>query len=362
MNSMVGLILTLVFYFVVLCAALFPSLRKAEAVWSKRLVLSVCALTPLLVIYAYFQLGAYQDLQIREEYQRLSIQAFEGQPVSEEERWALIEQIKERVESTDKADYWYLLAGNYEELGDFALAAEAYGKSAETYSEDVNILARWAEMEFINQGYNLTPKVEELVLRTLQLDPVNASVLGMLGIAAFQQGQFEAAIEFWARGLSGLPPTSNNALLFQQSIAQAQSALSELAGSDGANAPESTQLNPSVDGTQSNIALRISLADGLSFEPAAAVFVFARIPGSPVPTAVSRLSVSDLPANMVLDDSMVMIPGTQLMTMPLLEVVARVSVSGEPTAQSGDYEVIVGDIVPAELEGFIELVIADQIN
>ena len=57
-----------------------------------------------------------------------------------------------------------------------------------------------------------------------------------------------------------------------------------------------------------------------------------------------------------------MIPGTQLMSMPLLEVVARVSLSGEPTAQPGDYEVIVGGIVPAELDAIVELVIAEPVN
>lgn len=357
MNGMTGLLLSLLFYVILLVAALVPSFRKADAPWLKRLLLSVCVLTPLLVIYTYLQLGAYQDIQIRDTYQRLGAQALEGQAVSEDERQALIAQIKDRAESTGKAEYWYLLAGNYDELGEYALASAAYEKSAETYTEDVDVLSRWAEMEFISQGYNLTPKVEDLVRRVLQLDPTNASVLGMMGIAAFQQGQLETAIEFWTRGLSGLAPASENAILFQQSIAQARSVLASINAESGVE-EENTQ----VDSIQPNIALRISLAPSLSFDPSAFVFVFARVPGSPVPTAVSRLSVGDLPADIVLDDSMVMIPGTQLMSMPLLEVVARVSLSGEPTAQPGDYEVIVGGIVPAELDAIVELVIADPVN
>ena len=363
MANMYSLMGAFVFFTLILAAALWPLWRSADK--SRKLILGLsCLITPILAILLYAYLGAYTDIEIRDEYQRMNRLAEQGQNISEEEHLALMSRIEARALKDDNAEYWYLLAGNYEGLGRYTEAAAAYEKAADTYADDVSILSRWTETEFISQGYNLTPKVQGLAQRVLALDPSNASVLGMLGIAAFQQGQIEPAIQFWERALTSLEPMSANAMLIQQSIAQARELLAQAQGlaSDPSIGQDLANQSDSASLSLPGIPLHISLAPGIELDDSVTLFIFARVPGSRVPTAVNRLTLGSLPAQLTLDDSMVMIPGTQLMAMPELELVARASRSGQPAAQPGDYEVIVGGIVPAEIEGVVEMVIRDQIN
>ncbi|GEM_PF-383428 len=349
------------FIVLLLLVTLWPIWRKAN-VTSKKVLTVVFLATPLASVLLYKSLGAHPDIVIRDEYQRMGELAAQGNDIDEADWQTLLDKIRDRAEQNDKGEYWYLLAGSYEESAQYDLASEAFERAAETYTDDVTILSRWAEAEFINQGYNLTPKVEQIAQRVIRLDQTNAVVLGILGIAAFQDGQLEPAIQFWNIALTGLPPMSENAQLIQASVIRAQQLLVELGGEqDSANASSSASGSDLAVET-GGIALSIQLGAGIAASPETTIFVFARIPGSPIPTAVSRLSVADLPVQMVLDNSMVMIPGTNLLGLPLLEVVARLSYSGQPAAQPGDYEAISAPIVPSELTGPLQLNISNLVN
>jgi len=57
-----------------------------------------------------------------------------------------------------------------------------------------------------------------------------------------------------------------------------------------------------------------------------------------VPLAVTRKQVRELPASFTLDDTMAMAPGMKLSDHPRVVVGARVSKSGQPAPQPGDFE------------------------
>jgi len=68
------------------------------------------------------------------------------------------------------------------------------------------------------------------------------------------------------------------------------------------------------------------------------VFIYASATrGPPMPLAVVRLSVQDLPTTVVLDDTQAMIPTMKLSSFDDVTIGARVSKSGNPIAQTGDW-------------------------
>ena len=80
-------------------------------------------------------------------------------------------------------------------------------------------------------------------------------------------------------------------------------------------------------------------ADAKSALPAdASIFIIARDPAQPSPPiAVTRRSLSELPFAVELGDKESMIPGRNLSAFAEFELIARVSVSGTPAAQPGDW-------------------------
>lgn len=77
------------------------------------------------------------------------------------------------------------------------------------------------------------------------------------------------------------------------------------------------------------------------------LFIFARAAnGPPMPLAAVRKTVAELPLSITLDDSSAMSPQLKLSQYTNVKVVARISRSGSPSAQSGDMYGEIGPLDP----------------
>jgi cytochrome c-type biogenesis protein CcmH len=92
----------------------------------------------------------------------------------------------------------------------------------------------------------------------------------------------------------------------------------------------------------------------------AVVFIIARDAAQPSPPiAVVRRQVAELPTQVELGDRESMVPGRSLSGFAEFELVARVSLSGQPTQQPGDWFGSV--IVVPEENNRVELTISEQV-
>jgi cytochrome c-type biogenesis protein CcmH len=94
-----------------------------------------------------------------------------------------------------------------------------------------------------------------------------------------------------------------------------------------------------VAGPRLQVAVSIAPELAGARPPAGTLFVFARaVGGPPLPLAVAKLDPAGLPLEVTLDDSMAMAAGMTLSSAKQVEVIARISASGQVRAQPGDLE------------------------
>jgi cytochrome c-type biogenesis protein CcmH len=248
---------------------------------------------------------------------------------------ALVEKLAARMkESPENGEGWVMLGRSYAALDRYAEAATAYAEAVARIPGDAQLLVDYADVLAMSRGRKLAGEPEKLVHRALAIDPVNGKALALAGTAAFERQDYPTAVKYWQRLAASLPADSGITDAVQNSIAEAQALASgkkpEAAGEKPAATAALAQVSGSID-IPATVKARVAPDD--------TVFIFARAAeGSAVPLAVLRKRVADLPAKFVLDDSMAMAPGMNLSKFGTVIVGARISKSGKPARQPGDFE------------------------
>jgi cytochrome c-type biogenesis protein CcmH len=249
---------------------------------------------------------------------------------------AMVERLAARLrENPDDVNGWKLLGRSYGVMGRYGEAADAYAKAAVRAPRDAQLLADLADVLAMARGQSLQGEPEQLALRALEIEPGNLKALALAGSAAFERKDYAAAAKQWERMLAYVEPNSEDARAIQQNVAEARSLAGD-AGKQETKKPESGKAEAKT-GVRGTVSLSPKLKDKAS--PEDTVFVFARAAeGPPMPLAVARVRVRDLPYRFALDDSMAMSPALKLSAFPQVVVTARVSKSGAATAQPGDLQ------------------------
>ncbi|MFL9812375.1 c-type cytochrome biogenesis protein CcmI [Stutzerimonas sp. VN223-3] len=275
-------------------------------------------LVPLLGYGLYMHWGASDKLELARE--------FAVQPKTMEEATARLERaVKAQPESTEA---WYFLARTYMSQGRAADAAAAYAQLIELAGRQPELLGQWAQALYFAEDRQWSEQMQQLTNEALRNDPHEVTSLGLLGIAAFENERFEEAIGFWERLVAILPAQDPSRQAIESGIARARKQLGEPA-SDGAEPAGETAAVASSSLTV-DVRLDATLADDV--QPTDTVFVFARaVSGPPMPLAVKRLTVADLPATVSLSDADAMTPQLRLSNFEQVRLFARISRSGDAT-------------------------------
>jgi len=89
-------------------------------------------------------------------------------------------------------------------------------------SNDADLWADYAFAMAMANGQHLQGQPQELIKKSLQLDPDNAKALELAGSAAFEAKNYKQAVDYWQRLLAKTPAGSELAQTISQRIDQAK--------------------------------------------------------------------------------------------------------------------------------------------
>ena len=96
----------------------------------------------------------------------------------------------------DNPKVWSLLFPLYQKIGQPGQAIGALERLIELEGRRVDLLAQLAQIKFFVAGRSLTTEVQALIDEILDKDPREPTVLGILGVEAFDDGRYEQAINY----------------------------------------------------------------------------------------------------------------------------------------------------------------------
>ena len=339
----------------------------AQVTQNKVLSYSVVGLSLIFVVV--FSVWMYQQngsKELVEEYYAMNFDAQELEKARElakqGDMTALLSQLHEKLLlAPNNIEGWQLLARSAMSAQRFTLAIEAYKQIITIYrNQDANpapIYGLLAQAKYYQSEGQLTDDVKSAIQQALELDENELNSIGLLAIDAFSNQRFLEAKNYWLQILTIYPEHPAKASI--------ESGIQRVNAQLGLPDDVMTSKEGSAD-NEAWVNVSVSVDDSIRdmLEPSDTVFIIAKNidqTASKAPLAVSRHRFDELPLTVKLDDTKSMAPFAKISMANTFIVIARISKSGNPVAQSGDYEAVSVDIDP-RAQKMIELVIQDKIN
>jgi cytochrome c-type biogenesis protein CcmH len=310
------------------------------------MALVVSVFIPMVALLLYLDLGMHD---VSDETV-VAGQQTEKQPSVEE----MATKLEAHIEKNGgTAEEWTMLGRAHKHLGRHKLAANAFAVALEQDPDNAQLMLERAEMLALNNNRTFTDEATQLVEKAYELEPDNANVLWFAGVSAYQAGKYRLAIdrlllllpsaqgeEEVMRSVIGIVAKSREQLIAAGEKIPELETLLAIKENSAALAPATEKVESSAESAATSLRVMVDInaeARG-RFEADDLVFVYAKAKQGPrMPLAAQRITLADLPATVVLDDSMAMVAGMNLSAFDDLVVSARVTKSGAAIAQSGDY-------------------------
>ncbi|MFL6601621.1 MAG: tetratricopeptide repeat protein [Steroidobacteraceae bacterium] len=257
---------------------------------------------------------------------------------SEDTPQTMVARLARRLEKNpEDLNGWLTLGRSYSVLQEYQLALRAFQRADRLAGgRNADALIGQAEALALSDESELDRRAGRLIEQALALDPQSGKALFFGAAAAMRRGELPLARERFAKLLSLNPPDNIKPLLQKQIDAIDQ----RLAGGPAQDAsarpagqPQVAAASDSSAKVRINVMLAPNLAQSASGSP---LFVFVRDPQRPgPPLAVKRLD-SRFPQAVELTAADSMLPGRAIAAGQKVQVVARISRSGNPVGASGD--------------------------
>ncbi|MEB0140065.1 MULTISPECIES: hypothetical protein [unclassified Undibacterium] len=263
-----------------------------------------------------------------------------------------IAQLEKKLQTApDNLEGWVLLSRSRALQRNFSGAAQALDQALLLAPGHPDILADLADVLAMSNNKILAGRPLQLIQQALQNDPVHAKALSLAATAAMQNNDIELAADYWRRLRASFPAGAPD-------IAQIDAILADLpvrrAATTAATAAAAAAPAPAAATT--SLAGQVSVSKELQqrwrsagLPASATLFIIAKAPdGTAMPLAARRFPASKLlesnSLSFQLDDSQAMNPAKKLSSMQKVRLEARISMSGTPGKQAGDWFVALDDV------------------
>ena len=297
MSSMLILIfLTMVF--VAICMISLPLLNKEAIKINYIMILAfifIAVSTPI-----YYFIGSPQSISILE---------------SESQIDRTIEMLNVRLsEDPEDLDALRALANSYVLKNSLENAFLSFEKiiSLENY-QNADTLADYGEIMINSGDSSYLSQADRLFERSLQIDGTNAKALFLGGLTAATMEEWSLAVKRWQVLLEQSPPDEIKNTL-ENKVAEWKNL---------------SNTNIEADGYRVNVTVDSNLIASLADYPEKVLYIIVRDPNNKrPPLAVVREEVKT--TSVIINNSNAMISGTDLKRFNRLEIIVRISLSGDP--------------------------------
>lgn len=324
--------------------------ERANLQGSKLLPLLALLFIPVFSYSLYEIVGSARDLALPDILEELRV--VETPEAQEAALLKLAAFLQDRYErNSDDIQNGYMLGTLYLELQDFPAAISTFTSLADGMEEGMDkatVLGQLAQSMFLAADSEMTPSIRSVVDQALALNPNEYTVMSLLAMEALLNEDVMTALGYWRRQLLQLGAGSREAAVLRERITRVEALL-----------PPGEMPDDGATGASVTLVIDIDESVRNQVDDSMRLFVYARNPAMPMPLAAENLALPDFPIEVTLDDSMYMIENLTLSSAQNVIVGARLSRSGQATAQPGDIQAVSEPFVLSEQDGPVMLTIRD---
>jgi len=353
MNFWIFAIALLVVSAAIVCWPLFAGSAK-----DKITALFVLLMIPLAGILMYQSIGTPKAINLPSGI--VSQQSTQQQTAHSEQQGQmddLVASLQQRMnENPDDPEGWLILGRSLKTMQRYAEAEEALSNANRLVPDNPSIMVELAETKLFTSGKpEVNAEARQLIESALAIDPNQEKGLWIMGMASAQDGDDTQAITYWTRLQEQLDPASGPFQAVTQQIEAAQTRMgipvsatteTSVAGSSAvvtavATPPMAEPVVSEAASGEFGIPATITVGDGLAgpYPANATLFIFIHPAGAAgMPLAVKRLAPQGFPMSLTFTDADLLQPGGSLEAFELLDISARISMSGIANVASGDIQ------------------------
>lgn len=198
------LAITVVMAIMALAFVLLPNMKSGQNKETRAIIILLAAV-PLAGVLGY-EIGSSKNAPLQappvaKEAMDAAVMSPAPDPLK------MVAQLEAKLKSgSGTPEQWAMLARSYATLKRHKEAVSAYAKAAESITNDAQMYADYADALAMSKG-GLDKESEALIDKALKVDPLNPKALSLKATVAFDNKDYQSAIELWEKLLTvpGLP-------------------------------------------------------------------------------------------------------------------------------------------------------------